>query len=86
LGVLQEQWSRFFDTLYRKLTATDWIKTITFSEAILSSDIPKEELNTIASGSWISGNFATWMGHFEKNAAWSMIYELKKSTSAKKTH
>jgi hypothetical protein len=74
----------FFDALYRKISATDWIRTITFSEAISTIDIPKEQLNTIASGSWISGNFATWMGHPEKNAAWTMIYNLKKEYERKK--
>jgi len=65
----------FFDLLYLKISETEWIETITYSEAIYKTEIGAEELQYVASGSWIYGNFSTWMGHPEKNKAWELLYK-----------
>jgi alpha-amylase/alpha-mannosidase (GH57 family) len=66
----------FFDTLYKELSNQKWIETITFSE-VLKKDIRIEKLNHIKAGSWIFGNFTTWIGHPEKNTAWEYLSETK---------
>lgn len=66
----------FFDTLYKEISNQDWLESITFSE-VLQKDISIEKLNSIKAGSWIYGNFATWIGHKEKNKAWEYLSETK---------
>ncbi|WP_297889816.1 glycoside hydrolase family 57 protein [Sulfurihydrogenibium sp.] len=66
----------FFDTLYQELSNQEWIETITFSE-VLKKDIIMERLGSIKAGSWIYGNFSTWIGHPEKNTAWEYLSEAK---------
>ena len=36
-----------------------------------------ESLPELFSGSWIDGNFATWVGHPEKNAAWEHLTQAR---------
>jgi alpha-amylase/alpha-mannosidase (GH57 family) len=62
----------FLSRLYRKLTAADFLRTVTFSE-FLDLEPHRESLPTIAAGSWIYGCLATWIGHPEKNAAWDAL-------------
>lgn len=64
---------RFFNTLYDTIENTNWIKTITFSEAINEPSIPVNNINNITAGSWIYGNLLTWVGHSEKNRAWELL-------------
>jgi len=54
----------------------DWIECITFSEAISKSE--SHQLNRIVAGSWIGGNFYTWIGHPEKNKGWEVLGKTKK--------
>jgi alpha-amylase/alpha-mannosidase (GH57 family) len=63
----------FFSRLYNTIENTNWIKTITFSEAISEPTIPVHDLKNITAGSWIYGNLLTWVGHSEKNRAWELL-------------
>ena len=63
----------FFNALYDTIEKTNWIKTITFSEAINEPSIPVNNINDITAGSWIYGNLLTWIGHSEKNRAWELL-------------
>ena len=67
----------FFITLYEKLSSSKEIKTLNFDEVI---SLKKEELSTLSPGSWIYGNFDTWVGHSEKNRAWELLYQTKRDT------
>jgi len=66
----------FFTELYERFTQTSWCKTVTMDEISMLKN--KGILNTLASGSWIHGNFDTWSGHAEKNRAWELIYQTKR--------
>lgn len=66
----------FFTTLYKNLAKTAWCKTLTMDEMSNLTNI--EELNSLAPGSWINGNFDTWSGHQEKNRAWELIYQTRR--------
>ncbi|MEZ0323276.1 MAG: glycoside hydrolase family 57 protein [Hydrogenothermaceae bacterium] len=62
----------FFEKLYGSIKSENWIESITFSE-LLNKDIDKVSLNNLKAGSWIFGNFKTWIGHPEKNTAWEYL-------------
>ena len=66
----------FFTSLYSLIEKQDWIECITFSEAV--SKFSSEELTDIVAGSWIGGNFYTWIGHPEKNRGWEVLAKTKK--------
>lgn len=62
----------FLTHLYNTINQTDWIEATTLSE-VLQKDIKISTLDNIVAGSWIYGNFTTWIGHQEKNTAWEYL-------------
>jgi len=76
----------FFDLLYTKISNTEWIETVRYYEAIYMPEITTVEINKLSSGSWIYANFSTWMGHYEKNKAWELLYNaINKYENIKET-
>ncbi|MEA2029094.1 MAG: glycoside hydrolase family 57 protein [Campylobacterota bacterium] len=67
----------FFDNLYKLLEEQEWCETILFDEVDHYKDLHTESLKTIASGSWINGNFDIWVGDKDKNRAWELLDETK---------
>lgn len=65
----------FFTNLYKGLSTSKYIKTSTFDEV---STLKAQELSSLHPGSWIYGNFDTWVGHSEKNRAWELLYQTKR--------
>ncbi len=65
----------FFESLYKKISATEWISTIRSIDAVNSSSIKYQKIDKITAGSWIYANFTTWIGHPEKNKAWEFIFK-----------
>ncbi len=74
----------FFENLYSLLEEQDWIELITFDEIFQKDDIQEEIITNIIAGSWIGGNFLTWVGHEEKNKAWEYLSQTKQFVSSKK--
>lgn len=68
-----ENGEKFFRALYERIGREKWINTVTMSEAAELADVPQAELDKIRAGSWIYGNFTTWLGHREKNEAWRLL-------------
>jgi alpha-amylase/alpha-mannosidase (GH57 family) len=68
----------FFTELYTLFEETPWIETITNDEIKDIQEIQTVEISTIASGSWIAGNFDIWVGSVEKNRAWELLDITKK--------
>lgn len=64
----------FLDALYSRLNARQDLKLVTVSE-YLSQFPPRETIPapTLHSGSWIDGNFTTWIGEPIKNKAWNLL-------------
>ncbi len=64
----------FFMSLYDALSRDDRFRCVTVSEYLQQFPLDHtESLPELLSGSWIDGNFATWIGHPEKNAAWTLL-------------
>ena len=64
----------FFCSLYEKLSSIDWCNCITMSQRAKLDSISLEKLT---SGSWIYGNFDTWVGNEQKNEAWRLLFETQ---------
>ena len=62
----------FLENLYLRLKKEN-IKTFLPIEI---NDVKK--LDNLQSGSWIYGNFDTWVNHFEKIKAWELLFKTKK--------
>lgn len=65
---------KFLETLYGLLYKCTKIKTATFSEV---AEDNAEPLYYLHPGSWIRGDFTTWVGHEEKNRAWKYLKQVK---------
>ncbi len=65
----------FLNALYSKIADAGWCETVTFDEAAL---LESEELKRLHPGSWIYGNFDTWVGHPQKNEAWELLFQTKR--------
>ncbi|QOY51802.1 glycoside hydrolase family 57 protein [Candidatus Sulfurimonas baltica] len=72
----------FFDALYTKINNTPWCKTLHMDDV---AKLPTKPLNKLAPGSWIHGEFNTWVGHSEKTRGWELIYLTKRDFNHHKT-
>ncbi len=65
----------FLSALYQKLAAHPQIEMSTFKQCLAQ---PALVLPELVAGSWVYGNFATWIGDKDKNRGWDMLIESKK--------
>ena len=65
----------FFDALYMSLSSTPWLKTLHMQDVYR---LDRKRLNRLAAGSWIHGEFNTWVGHKEKTRGWELIFVTKR--------
>jgi len=64
----------FLDHLYKCLVAENSIELKTFAECV---KLPSYKIKSLCAGSWVYGNFATWIGQKEKNYAWDLLAGAK---------
>ncbi|MBI4597949.1 MAG: hypothetical protein HY737_06075 [Candidatus Omnitrophica bacterium] len=70
----------FFMRLYEALARDERFRCVTVSEFLDRAPMGQwPSLPKLSSGSWIGGNFATWVGHPEKNAAWAALSEAREA-------
>ena len=74
----------FLDDLYAKLEMSPDIRTSTYSGYLEASktnprNAKTRTLSRIVAGSWVYGNFATWIGSKDKNHAWDLLCIAKQS-------
>ena len=76
----------FLDDLYSELQAHPDIRTTTYSGYLHSRDAEsgqefasEGELPRLVAGSWVYGNFSTWIGSPDKNRAWDLLCVAKQS-------
>ncbi|MFA6136581.1 MAG: glycoside hydrolase family 57 protein [Sulfurimonas sp.] len=65
----------FFTQLYEKLSNLSWCQTVTMDELLGDKAV---SLSTLATGSWIGGDFSTWSGNVEKNRAWELLFQTRR--------
>lgn len=72
----------FLETLYERLLAERDITPISFGE-YLEQYPPEREIKSIFPGSWINGNFDTWMGDKEEVDGWDALKNARDALTAK---
>jgi alpha-amylase/alpha-mannosidase (GH57 family) len=72
----------FLRTLYQRCTHTSFVRPMTVSE-YLERHPPQDILPRLFSGSWISHNFAIWIGHEEDNTAWDALHQTRQYLEAR---
>jgi alpha-amylase/alpha-mannosidase (GH57 family) len=74
----------FLDELYAQLEAHPKVHTTTYAEFLELSPLRADSarslaLPSISAGSWVYGNFSTWIGCEDKNRAWDLLCAAKLS-------
>ncbi|MBI3088093.1 MAG: hypothetical protein HYY91_04325 [Candidatus Omnitrophica bacterium] len=73
----------FLLALYQALAGDPRIRVVTVSEFLSQYPVDQQpSLPDLFAGSWIDGNFATWVGHPEKNAAWTLLAKARQDLAA----
>ena len=68
----------FITGLYRRLAEHPFLELTTFSDSLEQGAEPVE-LARLVAGSWVYGNFSTWMGDADKNRGWDLLCEAKEA-------
>ncbi|MDR2877923.1 MAG: glycoside hydrolase [Chromatiales bacterium] len=66
----------FITALYRQLAGHPDIELTTFSDC-LAQGLAPVGLEKLVAGSWVYGNFSTWMGDKDKNQGWDLLCQAK---------
>ncbi|WP_406693432.1 glycoside hydrolase family 57 protein [Singulisphaera sp. Ch08] len=66
----------FLRSLYQSAVRDARVKPVTVGE-FLRNHPPSDSLPRLFSGSWISHNFAIWIGHPEDNRAWDALHATR---------
>ncbi|BBI99566.1 hypothetical protein FGKAn22_12590 [Ferrigenium kumadai] len=74
----------FLDDLYTELESHQYIHTSTYSDYLKQSPARPDSaqmgrLPGIVAGSWVYGDFSTWIGSKDKNRAWDLLCVAKQS-------
>lgn len=78
----EEDGRPFLEALYERLEAHPSIEAVTVSSA-LERMPPADTLRHVPVGSWIRDDLAIWIGHPEKNAAWSALRDARALLAAR---
>ena len=70
----------FLNELYALLSDHSSIKMTTFTDCLEQKNVLNNavDLDKITAGSWVYGNFSTWIGSAAKNRAWDLLCEAKR--------
>lgn len=72
----------FLSDLYEALQDHARIRPTTFGEFVELYPEASAELPTLVAGSWVYGDFSTWMGDPAKNRAWDLLCQAKRAYDA----
>ncbi len=72
----------FLRALYARCTRTPGLKPMKIGE-YLERYPPQDTLPHLFAGSWISHNFAIWIGHEEDNTAWDALHRTREHLKKK---
>lgn len=68
----------FITALYRRLAEHPGIELTTFGDC-LARGLAPVRLEKLVAGSWVYGNFSTWMGDKDKNQGWDLLCAAKEA-------
>ena len=68
----------FLKAMYERLSEHPRIRLTTFSRCI-AEGLAARELPRLVAGSWVYGDFSTWIGHPAKNRAWQLLCDAKRA-------
>jgi alpha-amylase/alpha-mannosidase (GH57 family) len=68
----------FISALYRNLADHPGIELTTFGDC-LAGGVEPAALERLVAGSWVYGNFSTWMGDKDKNQGWDLLCQAKEA-------
>jgi alpha-amylase/alpha-mannosidase (GH57 family) len=66
----------FLRTLYRQASRHGTIRSTRIGEHVREYPAT-DRIGKLFAGSWISHNFAIWIGHVEDNTAWDLLYQAR---------
>lgn len=66
----------FLRTLYRTTAKHGWIRSVRIRDHIREYPAT-DRIGRLFAGSWISHNFAIWIGHSEDNTAWDLLHQTR---------
>jgi len=69
----------FLAALYQALEAHATIRTSTFSALLADAALQPRPLPRLVAGTWVNGDFSTWIGSPEKNHAWDLLCAAKQN-------
>jgi len=69
----------FLDQLYRTLGDHPGLRLTTAGQFLAEKSPKPAEEKRLVAGSWVYGNFSTWIGSPEKNRGWELLVEAKRS-------
>jgi len=67
----QHDGKEFLNSLYSQVSQAAWLVPVTISDYF--KQVAPTPLASLAPGSWIDGNFDTWIGECEENTAWDYL-------------
>lgn len=70
----------FLEQLYRRIGEHPQLELTTYSELLDKQKPEPLALPHVVAGSWVYGNFSTWIGDKDKNRGWDMLCEAKLAT------
>lgn len=66
----------FLRTLYRTAAKHQWVRPMRIRD-YLKEHPATDRIGKLFAGSWISHNFAIWVGHQEDNTAWDLLHQTR---------
>lgn len=72
----------FLRALYKRCAANPGVKPVRIGD-YLEHHPPHDTLPHLTAGSWISHNFAIWIGHEEDNTAWDLLHATREHLQSK---
>ncbi|MGH8946713.1 MAG: glucodextranase DOMON-like domain-containing protein [Acidimicrobiia bacterium] len=74
-----EDGKEFLNALYRNISETDWLGTITPSQYLDRFGTPDPLDHELFPGSWFQASYATWIGEDEEAKAWEYLAETREA-------
>ncbi len=75
----------FLNALYRNLSESDLVRTVTPTELLAQYGDRVEPLPDVFPASWFQPNFATWIGEREEAAAWDALWATRRAYAEAET-